>query len=419
MGDASEPRRAASVRPAYTHHPVKPPLLYARFTIQKIPMADLTQEIKEKLLSALAQAEHSLSKAKFRVKEKLQVLEPIKIMPFYGFGNENYVYLKGRVLEDEKIKDDQEVDGTLTHLKNTYKRYETDEIPGIKLRAAFAGQEIEVETDEEGYFDVEFRTDEAIDYSTTGNKIQLKLLGRKTDHDALESEGYVYAPGKNVEFGIISDIDDTVLVSNVTHFLGQLKLMLMKNATERSPFPGIAGFLRALGKGSDGKGQNPLFFVSGSEWNLFDLLINFFRSHDIPKGPLLLRDKGTGFDRGEFETSEQEYKQEKIRHILDTYPSLRFICIGDSGQHDPEIYQKIVEEYPGRILGIYIRDVSPDKRDKEIRQIAERVNEQGTEMILAEETVEAAKHALEMGWINENQLTDIQEECEKDRQQFS
>jgi phosphatidate phosphatase APP1 len=382
-------------------------------------MADLTQEIKEKLLSALTQAEHSLSKAKFKIKDKLQVLEPIKIMPYYGFGNENYVYLKGRVLEDEKIQDDQDVDSPLTHLKNTYKRYESDEIPGIKLTATFAGQEVEVETDEEGYFDLEFRTDQAIDYATTGNKIRLKLQERKTDGDVLEAEGFVYAPGKDVEFGIISDIDDTVLVSNVTHFLGRLKLMLMKNATERSPFPGIAGFLRALCKGSDGQGQNPLFFVSGSEWNLFDLLISFFRSHNIPEGPLLLRDKGTSFDRGDFETSEQEYKQEKIRHILNTYPSLRFICIGDSGQHDPEIYQKVAAEYPGRILGIYIRDVSPDQRDQEVRQIAARLQEQGTEMLLAGETVEAAKHALKMGWINENQLADIQQECEKDQQQFS
>ncbi|HEV7349107.1 App1 family protein [Telluribacter sp.] len=377
-------------------------------------MAGLTQEVKEKLLAALALAEHSIAKAKFKVKDKLNLIDPIRIVPYYGFGNENYVYLKGRVLEDEKVKDDRESNNPATHLKNTFKRYESDEIPGIKLMASFAGQVKEVVTDEEGYFEVEFRTEDRVDYSKTGNKIQLKLLEQKTDNDVLEAEGYVFALGQEVEFGVISDIDDTVLVSNVTHFLGQLKLMLTKNATERSPFPGIAGFLRALGKGSDGQGQNPLFFVSGSEWNLFDLLINFFRSHDIPEGPLLLRDKGTKFDRGTLETSEEEYKQEKIRHILDTFPSLNFICIGDSGQLDSEIYRQMVEEYPGRILGIYIRDVSPDKRDAEVRSIAEQVKEMGTEMLLSADTLEAARHALQMGWINEEQLADIEQECEKD-----
>ncbi|MBC5993866.1 App1 family protein [Pontibacter cellulosilyticus] len=377
-------------------------------------MADLSPDIKDKLLNALEKAEHSISMAKFKVKDKLNLLEPINIMPYYGFGNEKYVYLKGRVLEDEKVKQSKESDSVFQHLKDTYKRYETDEIPGMRVKATFAGQEKEVKTDEEGYFNVEFKSDTAIDYSTTDNKIKLQLLDQKTDNDRLEAEGYVFAPGKDVEFGIISDIDDTVLVSNIKDFMGKLRLMLTKNATERSPFPGIAGFFRALRKGSDGKGQNPLFYVSGSEWNLYDLLISFFRSHDIPEGPLLLRDKGTRLDRGDFETSEEEYKLEKIRHIIDTFPDLKFICLGDSGQHDPEVYQKVVEEYPDRILGVYIRDVSPDKRDKEVRGIAEKLRGNGVEMELVEETYTAAKHALKMGWINEGQLEDVKQACEED-----
>jgi phosphatidate phosphatase APP1 len=382
-------------------------------------MTSITQATKERLLAAVEQVEHSLSAAKFKVKDRLHLLEPINIMPYYGFGNETYVYVKGRVLEDEKVKQPKEGDGVFAHLKDTYKRYESDEIPGIRLRASFAGQEIEVETDKEGFFEVEFRTEAPINYSATGQKVKLQLLEQKTDEDRLEAEAYIFVPGKNAEYGIISDIDDTVLVSKITHFLGRLKLMLMKNGTERSPFPGIAGFLRALCKGSDDKGQNPLFFVSGSEWNLYDLLINFFRSHDIPEGPLLLRDKGTGLDGGELETGEEEYKREKIRHILDTFPNLRFICIGDSGQRDPEIYQKIVAEYPGRILGIYIRDVSPEERDKEVKEVARQVKAQQVEMELVEETLSAAQHAVKMGWINEDQLEEIKKACEKDAQQES
>ncbi|GAB3541878.1 App1 family protein [Pontibacter brevis] len=353
-------------------------------------MADLTQAAKEGLLTAIQQVEHKLFMAKHKTKEALHLLDPINIMPYYGFGNDKYVYVKGRVLEDEKVKQSSDEDSTLTHLRNTYKRYESDEIPGVKLKASFAGQEIEVETDQEGFFEVEFRTESPIDYSSTGHKVKLQLLEQKTGKDKLEVEAYVFVLGRDADFGIISDIDDTVLMSKVTHFLGRLKLMLLKNANERSPFPGIAGFLRALCAGSDQKKHNPLFFVSGSEWNLYDLLVRFFRSHSIPEGPLLLRDKGFRLDKGYLETSTHEYKQEKIRHILDTYPNLKFICIGDSGQHDPEIYQKVVQEYPGPILGIYIRDVSPEERDKEVKRIAEQVKAQGVEMELVEETLSAA-----------------------------
>ncbi|MDX5442655.1 MAG: DUF2183 domain-containing protein, partial [Hymenobacteraceae bacterium] len=363
------------------------------------------------------QAEHQLSKGKFKVKDTLNVLEPIKIFPYYGFGSENYVFLRGRVLEDEKVKENPDNSSTFEHIKNTYKRYETDEIPGIKVKATFAGQEKVEHTDDEGYFQFEFRFDAPVDYEKHGHKIKLQLQETKTDKDKPEAEGHVFVPGPDTEFGIISDIDDTVLVSHITHFLGRIKLMLTKDASQRSPFPGIAAFLRALCKGRDGKGTNPVFFVSGSEWNLFDLLVHFFRYHDIPEGPLLLRDKGTRFDRGEFETSEEEYKREKIRHIHDTNPNLNFICIGDSGEHDPEIYLKTVEEYPDRILGIYIRDVSPDKRDKEVHEIARKVKEKGTEMVLSEETLTAAKHAYKMNWINKDQLSDVQKECEKDEEE--
>jgi len=106
----------------------------------------------------------------------------------------------------------------------------------------------------------------------------------------------------------------------------------------------------------------------------------------------------------------------KIRHILETYPHLKFICIGDSGEHDPEVYKQAVHEYPGRILGIYIRDVMPEKRDKEVNKIADALREKGVEMELVEETLSAAQHAEKMGWINEDQLADVKQACEKDQE---
>jgi phosphatidate phosphatase APP1 len=379
-------------------------------------MAAGKQEIKEKLLKAAALLESGFIKAKHTVKEKLDMLDPVMIFPYYGYGNDTCVFLKGRVLEKEKIKEKKEGASTLQHLKNTYRRYESDEIPGIRLKASYGGKEQELKTDNEGFFEAEFRFEQPIDYEKTGNKVQLRLLETKTPNDQVEAEGIIFVPHKDAEFGIISDIDDTVLVSNVTHVLAKLKLMLLKDATERSPFPGIAGFLRALCTGYDDRVSNPLFYVSGSEWNLFDLLVNFFRYHDIPEGPLFLRDEGTRFDKADVAPSEQEFKHSQICRILDTFPNLKFICIGDSGQHDPEIYRQVVEEYPGRILGIYIRDVSDDGRDGEVDGIAEEVRKKGTEMLLLPETLSAARHALQMKWINEDQLAKVEEECKRDDQ---
>lgn len=371
--------------------------------------------IKENLLHALLRVEHHLSKSKFEVKKKFNLLEPLKIFPYYGFGNEKYVFIKGRVLENEKVKEKDPDGSDWEHIKDTYKRFETDEIPHIKVSASFAGREMEMETDEEGFFEFEFKFYTPVDYVKHGKKVKFKLLETLTENDETEAEGLIFVPNKETEFGIISDIDDTVLVSKITHFLARLKLSLLDDASERSPFPGIAAFLRALQKGYDDKGINPLFFVSGSEWNLYDLLVNFFKYHDVPEGPLFLKDKGIGSsEKGRLETKGSSYKMDKIRHVLKTYPGMKFICIGDSGEHDPETYYKILEEFPDQIIGIYIRDVSPDKRDGEVREIKKKVEEKGAQMLLVEETYSAAQHALKMKWINDDQLADIKRECEKD-----
>lgn len=375
----------------------------------------MKQKLKENLLAILSRIELGFSRSKFEVKDRLNLLEPIKIMPYYGFGNRHYVYLKGRVLEQEKVREKQDQGSDWEHLKDTYKRFESDEIPGILIQGSFAGQQKQIRTDHEGFFEFEFRFESPVDFEKSGKKVELELLETKTDKDKTKAEGEIFVPDKDTEFGILSDIDDTVLVSKITHFLARLKLSLLDDASERSPFPGIAAFLRALQKGSDNKKSNPLFFVSGSEWNLYDLLINFFRYHDIPEGPLLLKDKGLQQKELRIDTKGSPHKIERIRHVLDTFPFLKFICIGDSGEQDPETYLDILEEYPDQILAIYIRDVSEQDRDREVNEIKKKVNEKGVEMLLVEDTVTAAKHALGANWINQSQLQEIARECEKDR----
>ncbi|WP_051286380.1 App1 family protein [Salinimicrobium terrae] len=377
-------------------------------------MARSRVQLKEKLKNALSRAEELFTEKRISFKKRFDLLEPLKIMPFRGFGNENYVFIKGRVMEEQKISDQPKDQSVAGHLKDTFRRYETDEIPHIKIKASFNGKNIKTKTDSEGYFEVEFRFDEPIDYRKAGKKVQLELLETKSEDDYKTAEGQIFVPGENPEFGVISDIDDTIMISRINHFFEKLKLMLLQDASDRTPFPGIGAFLHALKLGRDGKGNNPVFYVSGSEWNLYDLLVNFMEYHDIPAGPLLLKDKGSGLDKGKLETGDEQYKQQKIKHILDTYPEQKFICIGDSGQEDAEIYQRIEQQYPNRLLAIYIRDVTKDKRDREIKQIKGKVEEGDTEMKLLEETFSAARHALGMGWINKDQLDSIRKSCEED-----
>ncbi|HEX2533381.1 MAG TPA: hypothetical protein VHK69_06580, partial [Chitinophagaceae bacterium] len=146
-------------------------------------MANGKSEIKEKLLAVAARLEHGFIQAKHAVKEKFHLMDPVMIQPYYGYGNETCVFLKGRVIEKEKIKEKKEGASTLRHLKNTYRRYESDEIPGIRVKATYAGREQEVVTDDEGFFEVEFRFNGPIDYEQAGDRIRLYLLETKTEND--------------------------------------------------------------------------------------------------------------------------------------------------------------------------------------------------------------------------------------------
>jgi phosphatidate phosphatase APP1 len=86
--------------------------------------------------------------------------------------------------------------------------------------------------------------------------------------------------------------------------------------------------------------------------------------------------------------------------ILDLLPDLSFLLIGDNGQEDPQIYQEVALDYPGRILGVYIRDVSGGrKRIGEMRQIKEAIESAGSKFVVTSETGVMARHAVEQGWI--------------------
>ena len=155
-------------------------------------------------------------------------------------------------------------------------------------------------------------------------------------------------------FLTVSDMDDTVLQSHVTSLVQAFRTVLLGNARTRLPFPGVAAFYRALHAGASGGEQNPIVYVSSSPWNLYDLLTDFLDHQGIPRGPLTLRD--WDLNREALGRSRlHRFKDAAIREIMEAYPTLPVILVGDSSQQDPEIYRDVVREFPERALAIYSR----------------------------------------------------------------
>jgi phosphatidate phosphatase APP1 len=336
--------------------------------------------------------------------------EPVCIVPYYGYGTSDCLSLKGRALEDRGIGPAGETDSAWRNLRNMYRRFDSDEIPGARVLARFGAVEQTVVADEEGFFEILLVPDARLPQDRLWHTVELTLLDpRPAGQAEVRATGRVLVPPSTAQFGVISDIDDTVIRTDATRLVRMLRATFLENARTRLPFPGVAALYRALQTGADGATLNPLFYVSSSPWNIYDMLEELFVVQGIPAGPLMLRDWGFSPRGPQSPLRHREHKIETIRRILETYPALPFLLIGDSGQEDPEIYAEIVRHYPNRILAIYIRNVSRRaRRISAIQALAEQVAAAGCTLILADDTLVAARHAAGQGWIAPQELDEIE-----------
>jgi phosphatidate phosphatase APP1 len=354
---------------------------------------------------------------KYRFRERLGYRNPVMIMPYRGYGTTEKLYLRGRVLEDRGITAAEDDDSTWENLLNMYRRFKSNEIPYAKVRARFQGVEQVVTADVEGFFDVGIKPGSQLIPNQLWYEVELELVSPlRAGSPPVTARGEVLVPPSSAEYVVISDIDDTVLQTDAANLLRMARSVFLSNARMRLPFEGVAAFYRALHAGSTGSSLNPMFYVSNSAWNLYDLLSDFFNLHQIPIGPVLfLRDWGLSKD-GLAPFRPRPHKLAYVREILDTFKHLPCILIGDSGEQDPEIYTEIVGLYPHRIRAVYIRNVSRrPKRLDQIKALAEQVLAAGSTLILAETTVPLAEHAARQGWIEPGRVMDVEIEKEADK----
>lgn len=350
-------------------------------------------------------------------RKRLGGFRPLQVVPFRSYGTARRVYVKGRVLEDKKIASATDKDTILNNLLNMYKRFESDEVAGAQLRAVIGGEVLEVTTDKEGYFVLDIHPKEPIIAESLWHNIRLELLDAPVPHDkGLVAHAEVMIPPPDAEYGIISDIDDTIVRTTATDLLAMSRTTFLNNARTRLPFAGVAEFYKSLQLGRNGKRNNPFFYVSSSPWNLYDLLKDFLDLNKIPEGPLLLRDFGINRE-SVTGGSHMSHKFKEIEQILNAYPQLNFVLVGDSGQEDPVIYQEVVRKYPDRVLAIYIRDVQLPEREKIAIDISKTLTEHKVEMVIVDNTVEAAEHAAKTGLIFTETIAAIEEEKQEDKGQ--
>lgn len=358
-------------------------------------------------------ADEHLDVARQRFRNRFGGPRPRHITPFRAFTDGQGVELTGRVLASKPVAGPKDDAGWWDNLLDTYRRFESDEVPGIELLAQFRGAQATTVTDAEGYYRVRIDSDTPASPELWENATIALADG------TLLTPQPVLQVAPDVRVGIISDIDDTILQSSILDWKLAAQLTFLHNARTRKPLQGVAKLYQALQRGTGSEPRNPIFYVSSSPWNLYDLLEDFLELNAIPFGPIHLRD--IGFDPGKFlKSAGHGHKLERAREIIDRFPQLRWVLLGDSGQADAELYAEAAQEFGDRILAIYIRDVDPDvadsQRDKYVDAFVERVAGTRVPMLRAADSRAIAEHALGLGLIAPKAIAEVAAEVARDQQ---
>ena len=356
---------------------------------------------------------------KIFLKQKLGWLDIPKILPYKGYGNNKELFIQGMVIEDKGLSKPQDRQRFWQNILAMIKRFSSDEIAGVNVQATFEDQTQVIETDDQGFFSFHFEVKENTEERPAKNwyQVHFELIDEIIENQPeVKATGDVRIIPEGNERIIVSDIDDTVMVSHATQTLRKLRLMLLKNALTRNPFTGVCPFYVALAKGKEEATtiSHPFFYVSSSEWNLYDLLDDFFSFNQLPQGVFLLqRLEHSILKFWKTGGGTHQHKYEKIKRLLEFYPTRDFILIGDSGQRDPALYSKLALEFPGRIDAIFIRKIRSRTFFTKDENIKEKLSGVKTGYFEVKNSYEAAQISLKRGYINKKYFEEIEVELQK------
>ncbi len=296
---------------------------------------------------------------------------PVRIQPFFGYRSETRLTISARALRSRTSGFEKR--GRIRAMRTMLTQFASREVPGLAVRLELKSPGGETmtchaATDREGYvrFDVALDPAWPLARDPAWEVVRFHWL---TPDGPQCAEGFVLAPGSTTKLAVISDIDDTIVETGITGGLRSVarnwRRVFAELPHERIAVPGSAMFYGELGGGAvlaepGGEGAHyrathrPFFYISSSPWNLFDYLVAFQQTRDLPLGPLLLRD--WGLNRATFgSASHGAHKRAALDGLLAFYPETKFALIGDDTQGDLPAYADAVKAHPGRIAAVFIR----------------------------------------------------------------
>ncbi|MBA3647818.1 MAG: DUF2183 domain-containing protein [Chitinophagales bacterium] len=326
----------------------------------------------------------------------LRLSNEVAIKVYNGYGNTEHVTILGHVLSLWPLPRKNYRQNLFVNFFSLIRLFIVRPVNGATLRIYANGEYISTRSDPEGFFKLEWKPAQPFSFGWHNVKVELINM---PDTVITSGSGSLFVPHPT-QAGFISDIDDTFLVSHSSNLRKRLSVLFTNNARSRKPFEEVVNHYKALMHAQTESGvPNPFFYVSSSEWNLYDYLVEFHRVNGFPEGVFLLNQLKVFNQILKTGQNNHATKFTRIVRILEAFPQQKFVLLGDSSQHDTEIYASIAYHFPGKIRAVYIRDVYQKNREK-VQSALSELEQSGVHCFLYQHSSEAILHSKKIGLIN-------------------
>lgn len=277
---------------------------------------------------------------------------------YHSFGSNKQVQITGHVFDKKPPEIFSETNFFLANLIALLYLFKVKTIAEVDLELDFFGIKHKTKSLEDGFFRFEFDTNYDLPFGW--HKIQITGKNILTE-EVISADGKLFIP-QITKFAVISDIDDTIMKSYSATVFRRLYELISKNPYRRKVFENTIDWYQELAEEQiPGNESRAFFYVSSSEWNLYEYLNVVFKQNKLPEGIFLLNSLRTLKSFWKTGKTGHEGKLVRIGRLMNTFPKVKFLLIGDNTQKDPEIYEEIVSKYPDQIKAVMIRNSRKSK----------------------------------------------------------
>jgi phosphatidate phosphatase APP1 len=270
---------------------------------------------------------------------------------YHGYGHMHDLIIYGHLFNSKPVARKRYSRNILSNIVYLLRLFFVKTIPDRPIELRWQGQHIHHTTAADGFIKFEWASATPVPAGWHPVTVQYG-----NGSEATTGNGELFVP-HHTQYGFISDIDDTVMVSHSATVFRRLRSLFLTNPHTRKIFEGVHQHYQLLSlSNTTPDAPNPFFYVSSSEWNLYDYLEDFFAYNKMPKGAFLLNHIKRWTELLQTGNTKHEGKLIRVMRILQAFPHQQFVLLGDSTQQDPLIYKAIAEKHPDRIHAIYIRN---------------------------------------------------------------